>query len=641
MSRTLEDIQRRFPKHVVELACRRQGLDRESQLVERPDINDFMPPKTQGQSPAARRVIAKVNAESYDDNRRKLLAVLEEECLLIQPAVDMISASTSPKAEAGTSKSTSESTNDVDLDLSLRPHQSVGDANLVGQNDRFSRMAAGSVPTSLVVGKCDINTVDEDDSDFVVPEGIEIPDWIDKDGDGKISREEFEVFEKEMRRAAKIKVKNDKEIAALLAMEAERTALTERLNQAEMTLLARKKEIQREQKLRNRSLAKHAQEMNARRLQQEKLLKKQERELISKYKQKEELLSKRESEREAARKAQRDLKVSALADRRRKLEAQQAAASKAREMHKLELLKMWNEKEEKQKADALTRQKEIKKAQMVKQDIRKRRLAKARKQVEDHTKWVAVSAERRMQEAKKRQLAHAEKRKTDAHEAKRRKELRRMEIQLRKKEKQKLHDLHMKELQEIAHRHEMIAAEQRRVLELENVRKRAYKEARLRAKQDVAARNRRIQNYRAEVLRKAADRDNERHTRAKSHKLALQKHRKDNMINAWRQVELLKASFEKKRITNKSTTSGSSSSGISPRRPTGGRKATYGISPRNVQLAQPKTVYVRPSEDAAREQPETMTVTLDPYRRKAEAICHVKEKVVRVNPPSTILSKYY
>eukprot|EP00946_MAST-07B_sp_MAST-7B-sp1_P003017 g3017.t1 len=534
MSRTLEDIQRRFPKPVVELACRRQGLDRESQLVERPDINTFMPPKTQGQSPAARRVIAEVNAESYNETRRKLLAVLEEECLLIQPAIHLISPSSSPKAEADADNSASESANKMDLDLSLRPHQSVGDADLVGQNDRFSRMAAGSVPNSLIVGNRDNNTEDKEDSDFVVPEGIEIPDWIDKDGDGKISREEFAVFEKEMRRAAKIKAKNDKEIAALLAMEAERSALNERLNQAEVALLARKKEIQREQKLRNRSLAKHAQEMNARRLQQEKLLKKQERELISKYKQKEKLLSKREGERDAARRAQRDLKVSALADKRRKLEAQQAAASKAREEHKLELLKMWNEKEEKRKADAMIRQQEIKEAQIAKQALRNRRLAKARKQVEDHTKSVTVSAEKRMQEAEERQLAHAEKRRAEAHEAKRRKELRRMEIQLRKKKKQELRDLHMKELQEVAHRHELIAAEQRRVLELENARKRACKEARLRAKQDVAARNRRIQNYRAEVLRKAADKDNERYTRAKAYNLARQKHRKENMINAQR-----------------------------------------------------------------------------------------------------------
>ena len=30
--------------------------------------------------------------------------------------------------------------------------------------------------------------------EFVLPDGIEIPEWLDIDGDGEISQEEFEVF---------------------------------------------------------------------------------------------------------------------------------------------------------------------------------------------------------------------------------------------------------------------------------------------------------------------------------------------------------------------------------------------------------------------------------------------------------------
>ena len=115
---------------------------------------------------------------------------------------------------------------------------------------------------------------------------------------------------------------------------------------------------------------------------------------------------------------------------------------------------------------------------------------------------------------------------------------------IRDSKKEELHALHIKELQEIARQHEKIAAEQKRMLELSNARKRAIKEARRRAKQDVAARNRRIQDYRAELLRKAADRDDEMTQRHKIHKLELQRHRKKNMIEAWRKVESLKKSFD-------------------------------------------------------------------------------------------------
>ena len=97
MSSTLEQLEKRFPAHIVELACRRQGLDRTLQLIERPAIETFLPPKTPGQSEAARRIIAEVSADSYNETKRKLLAVLEEECLLLEPAVRILSPTSSPK----------------------------------------------------------------------------------------------------------------------------------------------------------------------------------------------------------------------------------------------------------------------------------------------------------------------------------------------------------------------------------------------------------------------------------------------------------------------------------------------------------------------------------------------------------------
>jgi hypothetical protein len=235
-----------------------------------------------------------------------------------------------------------------------------------------------------------------------------------------------------------------------------------------------------------------------------------------------------------------------------------------------------------------------------------------------------------MQEAEKRQRAHAKQAKDDAYETKRGKELQRMEIQVRRKKKDELHALHIKELQEVARQHEKVAAEQKRVLELANARKRARKEARLRAKQEVAARNRRIQEYRAELLRKAADRDDEMAQRHKVHNLELQKHRKENIIDAWRKVEILKKSFEKRRVKNKSI-GGSGEGGVSPKRPAGSSSVS-----RVHALASPRKVYTRPAKESADVRPETLVATLDPYRQDVAAICHVKETVMRVEPPSTL-----
>ena len=157
--RTLSAIQGRFPAPVIELACRRQGLEPESQLVERSQ-RSFLPPKSAGRSAAARQVIAEVNYQTYNDTKEELLATLEEECLMIQPAVHRPSPTSSPKARVGAAPEDAGGA-DVDLDMSLRPHQSVGDANLVGHNDRFSRMAAGTVPGALIVGRRNLDAEEE------------------------------------------------------------------------------------------------------------------------------------------------------------------------------------------------------------------------------------------------------------------------------------------------------------------------------------------------------------------------------------------------------------------------------------------------------------------------------------------------
>ena len=49
----------------------------------------------------------------------------------------------------------------------------------------------------------------------MLPDGIEIPEWLDIDGDGEISQEEFEVFRKELVRAEKLKKQHLRELQLL------------------------------------------------------------------------------------------------------------------------------------------------------------------------------------------------------------------------------------------------------------------------------------------------------------------------------------------------------------------------------------------------------------------------------------------
>ena len=618
---TLQEIEEKYSEKVVNLACRRQGIDKQAQLEEGHDVRSFLPPPSaRASTMEVRMVIAEVNKEMYDQTKSELLTILERECALIAPVVKGLSSPEGSLQMASKNQS-------VDLDMSLRPHQSVGDANLVGQTDLVNRLTAGTSPTALAmrVQKSRLEEEEEKEKeDFVVPEGIDIPDWLDRDGDGKISRDEFAVLEKEMQRAAKLKAKSDKEIAALLSQESERQALNERVNRAELALRERKRLIQKEQKEKNRALVEHTNQMRERMLQMEKDRKKSDKEMKIKHMEKQRLLVKRQEEREKLRQLQRDKKVAILAEKRRKLSAQQNSALEEREKHKLELENMWKEKEEQRKARNLAMKAANAEERKLRQKLRDEKLEYARKQVDNHIEKLALHAAVRYEEAQRRQIAHREKLKFDAHENKRRKELRLMEISIRRKRKDQLHSLHMKELKKQNEDKAIRSAERARLLELENTRKRAQTEAQLKRKQETAARNRRIREYRADLLRKAAERDDRMAKRLKLHKEQLQKHRKENRIESWRRVENLKKSFETRRAM-KGAIAGTSFS-PEPSRPKG--SATC-MSPRYNRLAQPNKRYKKPAKGKDDSTSGKIEVTLDPYKTEFVALCHVKEKVIR------------
>jgi len=115
----------------------------------------------------------------HNAQRDVLLAELEMELKLLQPAI----------------KKHGES----HIELVLIPYKSVTGAKLV------------TSMTELPHLKTKINA-----EAVNVPESVEVPKWLDQDGDGIISKEEYQVLERENARAAKLAKQNQKNIDAIL-----------------------------------------------------------------------------------------------------------------------------------------------------------------------------------------------------------------------------------------------------------------------------------------------------------------------------------------------------------------------------------------------------------------------------------------
>ena len=156
-------------RSTIALAMSRQGILPDQLKLMSPSNN--VDPKIKMHEEATIKV--------HNAQRDVLLAELEMELKLLLPAI----------------KKHGES----HIELLLIPYKSVTDAQLSTSMTELPHMKA----------KINAEAVN-------VPESVEVPKWLDQDGDGIISKEEYQVLERENARAAKLAKQNQKNIDAIL-----------------------------------------------------------------------------------------------------------------------------------------------------------------------------------------------------------------------------------------------------------------------------------------------------------------------------------------------------------------------------------------------------------------------------------------
>ena len=564
----MDALIKKYSKPVVDMGMHRQGI-----LAEQ--LNPYEHPK-QILSPE-KKLQYDLYAEVHNSNRIELLSILKSELKLLAPIVEKM----------GEDRAI----------LSLVPHKSVSEAKTVKKLRKL--------PV-----KVKSKNVEADDS-FQVPESVDIPSWLDQDGDGIISREEYQVLEREMVRSEKVEKQNRKNINAIITRETLREEKERNARQAESQLVERVK-LQREGNKNDAEMAaKRKQARIDKQLQNQKAMVEELNVFKQKYQEMTKKSEAKEKERKLILQEKKNKKRKITKEKKEKLKQQVEAANVARKNKFDKVIKQRKIKEMSRKS------KKHKEAEELAVLANARKILRKQKLVVSETMRINKQKEKK-EKVEAKVIASNERNKLiEQEEIHRIQELSRdtkrkaMECVIRKKKKAEAAEQRAQMLIEISKKKDQeVEINQQKVKEIKiqvaNKKKKSLFAQRLRSE-----RNQRIRAHRHEVLRLKADADTEREERRRDHQRSLQSHRDKNRLESWKKIDLIKK--------NGNTIS---LGGVSPTRPKKDKKRGGGGAP-SPRLFQPKMISPKRQEiEAKRKQKDGFRDTLNDIPKKPDLLAY-------------------
>jgi len=483
-----------YDKASVSLAMARHGLI-SSQLDPYPPCDTTSPSKI-----ANYHVISEV----HNQHRKQFMTLLITELKLLQQC-------------------------DEKTRMLLIPYKSVADAAAVTSYKQLPQVRGNKV-------------IEED---FQVPESVgEIPGWIDADGDGVITRKEYGVLEREMKRSQKLEEKNRKEIHAILTRERLQEKKEQQARNAERQLQIRKKLVAQDQNENRVRLVKMAKERVKKMYQNQKEQRVKEENFKKKYAQDALLFKEKERVQKLFMLSQKQEQERIKKEHHEKLKKSVETSRKVK-TEKLE--KVIRENQRKQEEKVLKRLKREEDFQKVKEERQRQRDAKLQCSKEQRSasmkhKVDLVNQKIHISNERKKLLEEQEKQRI--HELSRDGQRKVMENLVRKKQKEKAAEFKISLLiqeeqvknQKIEHAKKQLAYEQS--LKMNDKKKILYSQ-KLRKQ-----RNDRIKKHHEEVMRKKQQAEHEMYQRQKQNQKDLLVHRSQITLEAWKKVDRLKKKME-------------------------------------------------------------------------------------------------
>ena len=405
--------------------------------------------------------------------------------------------------------------------------------------------------------------------EFVLPEGIEIPSWLDIDGDGEISQEEFEVFRKELLRAEKLKKQQLRDINMLHGQEAKAKRIEDRAAETKYKMdkkmlewdleRRRKMEKRREKKQRREKLVQEAAEKI--RLRQEEYRENLFRQEMA--------IKERDAERKSKLKQEAD-----RAMRKRQTKTKRMIQKKQQiRRDKIQLAKERAEKVEiaKRLRESIAMEKKMALSNIAERHERKRKEKIARvherEQAKKEMHYSEIGKKDKM--ILSRLQSHAVRRKEQSQKSARFKERKQ---QARRESLTVMHSQRLVEgdkiKQQILKKENQVLKRKERA-KAQNLERQVKKQLRIKEKRENIERDKRLKKYQQELLHDHIYRQEEQFERTRVHKEELLKHRKKQRVEAWREYDKMKNTFRLLKISNKGhNLAVAATGGQTPRKPT-------------------------------------------------------------------------
>ena len=500
----MEKLVNKYSLETVQLACARQGI-LPNQLAPYPPRPTNLPTSPE------RKIIYDVEAQVHNDNISMLHKLLLCELKLLHPVVKKYG--------------------DDEVKMLLIPHKSVSEAKKV-QERSFKQLPQAKA--KVVVP-----------DDFEVPETVVVPEWLDADGDGIISYEEYQVLEREMARANKLSEKNRKNIQAIVSRELLREEKEKAAMSNEAGLEERKKLVKKNVTLAREKASKRAQERIAMKEKAQKLMADEQLEFKKRYAEQQQKAKLKEKERQRLLMEKKKMKILQLKEKKERLQTQVEAANQARANSFEKALHQRQLQETARKRRKLEEEQQLKQLAIQRQMKRKEKLKKTQVAKKIKLKKAEDKVNKKLMESNERKKGLEDEEEKRIHELSRDTKRKAMENLVRKKFK----------AAELEQRALMLIEEERIKTQLHEAALEKIKEEKMKAaikkKKSLYAqklrnqRNQRIREHRHEMLRLKAEVEKDKDIRRRAHQKELLSHRRGVTLLMWKEVDLLKKKMER------------------------------------------------------------------------------------------------
>ena len=539
-----------YSEEVLQLACRRQGYAPD-ELFPPPSGAALIPLQSDAGGALSPRISEHIKAHADKRRRDKIESVIAE-------AQNIESAETKThelvphrSLAAADSLKLMKSLDSIPPSESRLLLRKTSSALLSAGHSMNEVMRRLNLPQATTKDKEEVPNTDEDTIEWVLPEGVEIPAWLDIDGDGEISQEEFEVFRKEILRAEKMKKQHVREMTILYDMEQKAKRLQDKADQTEYKLEKKRLEMELARKEKNDKERKKKRERaeKVKRNSEDRHQKKEE--FYEEYKKKHKILEEKEK------------------DRRKRL---QVTAQKALEKRLAKVAKMEQEKD-RQRRKGIRRTKERRQKLARASEIREQMAQERREEL----KAIATEQDKIRREKLQKVFAVAEERSEEKYQKSVEKEIRaRRRVRSHKRkmkmgifafveEKQQKQEMRKKLLgqqslnldkktekiqQKLSRKEEQVRRrnEEKRETAMEQAMR---KQLRIKEKEENIQRDRRLKEYYHEAVRKEVKKQEEQLQRSRNHQEELLRHRRFQRAEAWKALDKTKEMFRLLKISNK------------------------------------------------------------------------------------------